>query len=135
MRILFNGIPCFCVRLVIPAHLTHNFLFILSKRNMDSTSKQTDNTAEQQPKQISLSGYFLYSHCINFNYGINERLSPDFGAYSLFFFGCPLVSAAVLLCIVAPITPNPASVVAWESLHTTSQNVVELLLNSAESLQ
>lgn len=102
---------------------------------MDSTSKQTDDTAEQQPKQISVFDYFLYSHCIHFNYGIDEKLSPDFGAYSLFFFGCPLISAAVLLCIVAPITPNPASVVAWESLHTTSQNVVELLLYSAESLQ
>lgn len=73
MRILFNGILCFYVRPVIPAHLTHNFLFILSKRNMDSTSKQTDNTAQQQPKHISVFGYFLYSHCINFNYGIDEN--------------------------------------------------------------
>lgn len=51
--------------------------------------------------------------------------------HRLFFFGCPLISAAVLLYIVALIAPNPAVVFAWDSLHTTSQNVVELLLYSA----
>lgn len=57
-------------------------------------------------------------------------MSPDFCASSLFFFGWPLISAALLLYIVALIAPNPANVFAWDSLHTTSQNVVELLLYS-----
>lgn len=57
-------------------------------------------------------------------------MSPDFCASSLFFFGWPLISAALLLYIVALIAPNPANVFVWDSLHTTSQNVVELLLYS-----
>lgn len=64
------------------------------------------------------------------NYKIDEKLSPAFCASSLFFFGCPLINAAVLLRIVALIAPNPAVVFAWDSLHTPSQNVVELLLYS-----
>lgn len=112
-----------------PTWLTISFLSSVRATWIQQANRQI---TQQTKDKIDLCVWLFHiQQAHKCNYKIDEKLSPAFCASSLFFFGCPLISAAVLLYIVALIAPNPAVVFAWDSLHTTSQNVVELLLYSA----